>query len=79
MAALRAPLTGIIRVTDIFGTRRDLDDGSSYSHGGIDLALRGQERQSGADSRASQRDGRTPCGSTRRVAHTGTRWRCLDD
>ena len=42
MAALRAPLTGIIRVTDIFGTRRALDDGSSYSHGGIDLALRGQ-------------------------------------
>ena len=41
MAALRAPLRGIIRVTDAFGTRRALDDGSSYRHGGIDLALRG--------------------------------------
>ena len=41
MAALRAPLRGIIRVTDVFGARRALDDGSSYRHGGIDLALRG--------------------------------------
>ena len=41
MAALRAPLRGIIRVTDIFGVLRTRDDGSTYRHGGIDLALRG--------------------------------------